>query len=50
MSHQSVLVEVNHKNNPVCEVSVAGTANRNSQSMKLKIEKLVSQLKESISS
>lgn len=49
MSHQSVLVEVNHKNNPVCEVSVAGTANRNSQSMNLKIEKLVSQLKESIS-
>lgn len=50
MSHQSVMVEVSHKNNPVCEVSVAGTANRNSQSMKLKIEKLATQLKESISS
>ncbi|MFO7754247.1 MAG: cytochrome c biogenesis protein ResB [Desulfobacteraceae bacterium] len=50
MSHQSVMVEVTSGNNPVCEVSVAGTANRNSQSMKLKIERLAIRLKESISS
>jgi len=50
MSHQSVMVEVSRKRNPVCEVSIAGTANRNSQSMKLRIEKLATEIKESIPS
>ena len=50
MSHQSVMAEVSRQGNPVCEVSLAGTANRNSRSMKLKIEKLATEIKESISS
>ncbi|MCK5099535.1 MAG: cytochrome c biogenesis protein ResB, partial [Desulfobacteraceae bacterium] len=44
MSHQSIMVEITKEKNDELNVFISGKANRNNQSMKLKIEKLAIQL------
>ena len=46
MSHQSIMIEITKKENTGLNVFISGNANRNSQSMKIKIEKLAKQLAE----
>lgn len=45
MSHQSICVEITGKAGRGCNVVISGSANRNSQSMKLKISRIASKLK-----
>jgi len=44
MSHQSIMVEITKEKNDELSVCICGKANRNNQSMKLKIEKMAGQL------
>ncbi|MCK5310791.1 MAG: cytochrome c biogenesis protein ResB [Desulfobacteraceae bacterium] len=44
MSHQSIMVEITKGKNAELNVFISGKANRNNQSMKIKIEKLAKQL------
>lgn len=46
MSHQSVCVELRRRDKTSTEVIVAGIANRNSQSMKIKAERFAEKIKE----
>jgi cytochrome c biogenesis protein len=46
MSHQSYFIEVESLRDNASKVSISGTANRNNQGMKLKIQKLVTRLKD----
>ncbi len=45
MSHQSYMIEIQSSKDGESMVSVSGTTNRNTQGMKLKINKLLNQLK-----
>lgn len=44
MSHQTICVEIIKKSRDGCEIVVSGTANRNSQGMKLKVAKIAAQM------
>ncbi|MCP3899271.1 MAG: cytochrome c biogenesis protein ResB, partial [Desulfobacteraceae bacterium] len=44
ISHQSIMVEITKGNDDELSILVSGNANRNNQSMKMKIEKLAGQL------
>ena len=44
MSHQSILIEITKNQKNKLDIFISGKANRNSQSMKIKIEKLAKQL------
>jgi cytochrome c biogenesis protein len=46
MSHQSIMVEITKDHENKLNILVAGTANRNNQSMKIKIEKIAKQLEQ----
>jgi len=45
MSHRSYFIEIKKDNDNRSEISISGTTNRNNQGMKLKIQKIVKQLK-----
>ncbi|MCP3872412.1 MAG: cytochrome c biogenesis protein ResB [Desulfobacteraceae bacterium] len=46
MSHQSYFIEIENAGGNHSKVSISGTTNRNSQGMKLKLKKIVTQLKD----
>lgn len=46
MSHQAYFVEISPKDDKSCDVFVSGTTNRSRQGLKLKLNKLVTKLKE----
>jgi cytochrome c biogenesis protein len=46
MSHQSYFIEIKKDKDHRSKISISGTTNRNSQGMKLKIQKIVLQLKD----
>ncbi|WP_299978073.1 cytochrome c biogenesis protein ResB [Desulfobacula sp.] len=46
MSHQSYFIEIKKNKTNNSEISISGRANRNSQGMKLKIQKIVTKLKD----
>ena len=46
MSHQSYLIKIERNKDNSSKISISGTANRNSQGLKLKIKKIVTKLKD----
>ena len=46
MSHRSYFIEIKKDKDNRSEISISGTTNRNSQGMKLKIQKIVLKLKD----
>ncbi|MCD4677339.1 MAG: cytochrome c biogenesis protein ResB, partial [Desulfobacula sp.] len=46
MSHQSYIIKIERNKDNSSKISISGTANRNSQGLKLKIKKIVTKLKD----